>query len=355
MIWAGVSAGYLLPDVRTAVARELKRCPRGSIPAVDGLVSVLHDGGISEARAHSAIVDLTRVTVLHSSVAYERTRKIVHLRNAVMALEEGARSERGRWDVGLTAETCREASDWLEHALRVALAPAPFAYFVSTVRNTIAHRVPAWALRPPSRGDPNRCEQWLSSADWATRMVDDSGETDRCFVPELQAWFAEEMQTRKRKREEAREADRSNNAEESEAAPVVAPGRPSQSHSNDRSGRSKASDQATAVRIDDVPPRPDAPLVLHFVRSGFTSVGLVSVEGMQLTFHPGSEKWALTIDPATGRSWATFSEEEQRQAYGDVFFRPGPSSIAIAEEWRDSMVKDDLDLTTWDKWRRSPK
>ncbi len=82
-----------------------------------------------------------------------------------------------------------------------------------------------------------------------------------------------------------------------------------------------------------VPPDEDNPdnILLHFVEDGFTALGRVWYRGQEIEFTPGSQAFNDTKD-RNGDTWVTYTDEDQYNHYGKLYFRRGP--------WPGKSLKD---------------
>lgn len=59
-------------------------------------------------------------------------------------------------------------------------------------------------------------------------------------------------------------------------------------------------------------------ILVHFIRDGFIDMGTIWYKGQEVEVEPG------TANYESAKQWANYSEEEQIEYYGDVYFRKGP-------------------------------
>ena len=59
-------------------------------------------------------------------------------------------------------------------------------------------------------------------------------------------------------------------------------------------------------------------ILVHFVRDGFTDLGNIWYKGQEVEVEPGTENYR------SAKKWADYTEDEQIEYYGAVYFRKGP-------------------------------
>lgn len=67
-------------------------------------------------------------------------------------------------------------------------------------------------------------------------------------------------------------------------------------------------------------------ILVHFVRDGFIDLGSIWYKGQEVEVEPSSSNYQ------SAKKWADYSEAEQIEYFGDVYFRKGPWTGKTYEE-----------------------
>ena len=145
-------------------------------------------------RAHKAAIEACR--------RYGKTRKAIHLRDAVRELESARRFERGQLASGLVVRSCGEEADRLGRALSQVLPPSAFRFFATEVRGQIGAEIAEGRARRPRSPAPSAEQQWLSRDAWTANSDNEEQAEGVWFIDWLQDRYDEEME-RDRLAEEA--------------------------------------------------------------------------------------------------------------------------------------------------------
>ena len=87
--------------------------------------------------------------------------------------------------------------------------------------------------------------------------------------------------------------------------------------------------RVAASKVDEaVPEFPAAPetedeVLIHFLEDGLTFGGIMGYRGQEFRFVPGTPAWEDTLN-RHGKSWVTFTDEEQYRAWNKRYFGRGP-------------------------------